>query len=103
MIAVMVLAVPAAAFQNANTSPIREALQYEGLPITTIDFEPANQPLTAEQLRARSPFQAGSAFHERELRDAIQNLFATGRFADLAVDAARTAGGVGLRFITQNA
>ena len=45
----------------------------------------------------------GSEFHERELRDAIQSLFVTGRFADLAVDAERTPGGVGIRFITQNA
>ncbi|HMJ62714.1 MAG TPA: BamA/TamA family outer membrane protein, partial [Bryobacteraceae bacterium] len=54
-------------------------------------------------LQTRLPFRTGSPFHERELRDAIQNLFATGRFADLAVDAERTAGGVALRFITQNA
>jgi outer membrane protein assembly complex protein YaeT len=54
-------------------------------------------------LQARLPFRVGSEFHERELRDAIQNLFATGRFADLAVDAERTPGGVGLRFLTQNA
>jgi len=95
----VLLAIPGAAFQN----PIREALQYEGLAITSIDFEPATQPLTGAQLQTRLPFRTGSPFHERELRDAIQNLFATGRFADLAVDAERTAGGVALRFITQNA
>src|SRR5262249_5415816 len=45
----------------------------------------------------------GATFHEHELRDAIQNLFASGRFADLAVDAEETPEGVALRFITQNA
>jgi outer membrane protein insertion porin family len=93
------LVIPGAAFQD----PIREALQYEGLAITSIDFEPASQPLTSAQFQTKLPFHTGSQFHERELRDAIQNLFATGRFADLAVDAERTAGGVALRFITKNA
>jgi outer membrane protein insertion porin family len=101
------VAIPAAGFQadfhDGNASPIEEALQYEGLAITSIGFEPASQPLTSAQLQARLPFRVGSEFHERELRDAIQNLFATGRFADLAVDAERTPGGVGLRFLTQNA
>jgi outer membrane protein assembly complex protein YaeT len=98
---------PGAGFADQNASPgispIQEALQYEGLPIVSIAFEPASQPLTETQLQARLPFQAGSAFHERELRNAIQNLFATGRFADLAVDAEKTDAGVALRFLTQNA
>jgi outer membrane protein insertion porin family len=96
-------AAPGAAFQDRSSSPIREALQYEGLAITGVNFEPASQPLTSAQLQARLPFRVGAPFHERELRDAIQNLFATGRFADLAVDAERTSGGVALRFITKNA
>jgi outer membrane protein insertion porin family len=99
----LLAAAPGAAFQDRSASPIREALQYEGLMITSIDFEPASQPLTSAQLQTKLPFHTGSQFHERELRDAIQNLFATGRFADLAVDAERTARGVALRFITQNA
>jgi outer membrane protein assembly complex protein YaeT len=42
-------------------------------------------------------------FHEHDLRQAIQNLYATGRYADLAVDARRDGNGVALRFITQRA
>ena len=98
---------PSAGFDDRNaspdTSPIQEALQYEGLPIVSIGFEPASQPLTEAQRHAQLPFRTGSTFHERELRNAIQNLFATGRFADLAVDAEKTSGGVALRFLTQNA
>jgi len=101
--ALLLFAIPGAGFQGENASPIEEALQYEGLAITSIGFEPASQPLTGAQLEARLPFHVGSEFHERELRDAIQSLFATGRFADLAVDAERTPDGVGIRFITQNA
>ncbi|HEY6991074.1 MAG TPA: hypothetical protein VH369_21940, partial [Bryobacteraceae bacterium] len=98
---------PGAGFDHRNaspdTSPIQEALQYEGLPIVSIGFEPANQPLTEAQLQARLPFRTGSTFHEQDLRNAIQNLFATGRFTDLAVDAEKTPSGVALRFLTQNA
>gem|GEM_PF-2439236 len=99
----LLLARPSPSFQNPNTNLLQEALQYEGRTITSITFDPVRQPLTAEQLKARLPFDVGSTFHEHELRDAIQNLFASGRFADLAVDAEETPTGVALRFITQNA
>jgi outer membrane protein assembly complex protein YaeT len=82
---------------------IQAALQYEGLPVVSIAWQPANQPLTAAQLAKKLPFHPGSIFHEHELRQAIQNLFSTGRFSDLAVDAESTPGGVALRFITRRA
>ncbi|MGA8027393.1 MAG: POTRA domain-containing protein, partial [Bryobacteraceae bacterium] len=82
---------------------IEEALQYEGLRIVNIVFEPVSQPLRDDELRKKLPFTAGSTFHERDLRVAIQSLFATGRFSDLAVDASEAEGGVALRFITQRA
>jgi outer membrane protein insertion porin family len=82
---------------------IQDALRYEGRPITRISFEPTHQPLSREELLRRLPFSTGSIFHERTLRRAIQNLYATGRFSDLAVDASDTAGGVALRFITRAA
>lgn len=92
-----------AAGTPGDTPLIKEALRYEGKPITSIAFQPADQPLTPEQLRARLPFREGALFEEADLRRAIQNLFATGRFSDLAVDASENAGGVALRFITQRA
>ena len=82
---------------------IREALKYEGQRIADIEFVPPDQPLTQSELRHRLPFEPGSVFHERDLHNAIQNLFATGRFADLAVDATEVADGVALRFITKRA
>ncbi len=82
---------------------IQEALQYEGQRIAAIGFEPADQPLTKSELESKLPFQTGSIFHERELRQAIQNLYATGRFSDLAVDATEDHGGVALRFLTKRA
>ncbi|MGH9582019.1 MAG: POTRA domain-containing protein [Bryobacteraceae bacterium] len=82
---------------------IGEALKYEGLPIVSIAWEPADQPLTAAQLAGKLPFHPGSVFHERQLREAIQNLFSTGRFSDLAVDAEAEPSGVALKFITKRA
>jgi len=92
-----------AAAQDHQPSFIWEALQYEGRRINSITFEPADQPLPLEKLAAKLPFQTGSLFHEQGLRQAIRNLFATGRFSDLAVDAAEADGGVALRFITRRA
>ncbi len=89
--------------QNQETSLIQEALKYEGRRIAAISFEPADQPLSTEALASRLPFTTGSIFRERDLRQAIQNLFATGRFSDLAVDASEAGAGVALRFITQRA
>ncbi len=86
-----------------NAPLIQEALRYEGQRIVDIQFEPADQPLSQSELNHKLPFHDGSVFHERDLRLAIQHLFASGRFADLAVDATEAGGGVALRFITKRA
>lgn len=91
------------AAQDASPPLIKEALKYEGDTVAHIEFDPPDQPLSREELLKRLPFHAGSAFHERELRQAIQNLFATGRFSDLAVDADKTSNGLRLRFLTKPA
>jgi outer membrane protein assembly complex protein YaeT len=92
-----------AASQNNAAPLIKEALRYEGQRIIDIQFQPADQPLTNQQLMKRLPFRPGSIFEERNLRLAIQNLFASGRFSDLAVDASEANGGVALKFITKRA
>ncbi len=91
------------AAQQEQPPLIKEALKYEGQRIIRISFEPVDQPLTREELARSLPFQPGSIFHEHDLRKAIQNLFATGRFSNLAVDAMEADGGVALRFITERA
>jgi outer membrane protein insertion porin family len=79
------------------------AIKYEGQRIVRIEFEPADQPLTSVELTHALPFKSGSVFHESDLRQAIHNLFATGRFSDLAVDANQSGDGVALRFLTKRA
>lgn len=98
----LLMASSAVAEQNPPLS-IATALQYEGSPIVSVAWEPADQPLTPVQLASKLPFHAGSVFHERQLREAIQSLFSTGRFSDVAVDAESVRGGVALKFITKRA
>ena len=89
--------------QSKSSTLLEEALKYEGLKISRIEFDPARQPLTPAELRSKLPFAPGSVFHERDLRTAIQGLFATGRFSDLAVDASPNGGEVAIRFLTKPA
>ncbi len=89
--------------QQSNATLLQEALKYEGRTIQRVEFEPEDQPLTNEELQKRVPFRAGSIFHERELRLALQKLYSSGRYADLAVDASDEGGGIALRFVTQRA
>jgi outer membrane protein assembly complex protein YaeT len=89
--------------QQASSTLLQEALKYEGRTIEKLEFEPEDQPLTKEELQKRVPFHAGSIFHERELRTALQSLYASGRYADLAVDASDEGTGIALRFVTERA
>jgi outer membrane protein insertion porin family len=82
---------------------LQEALKYEGRAIMSVEFEPEDQPLTKEELGKRVPLRAGSIFHERDLRAALQNLYSSGRYADLAVDARDEGADMALRIVTERA
>ncbi len=82
---------------------MQEALKYEGRNIVSVEFEPEDQPLTKADLEKRTSLHVGSPFHESDLRAAIQNLYSSGRYADMAVDASEAGSGIALRFITQRA
>ena len=75
--------------------------QYEGKPISNIRFEPARQPLSDDQLIALLPLRTGQVLRTTDIRDAIQRLYATGEYSDIAVDASPAGSGVDLKFITQ--
>lgn len=82
---------------------MQEALKYEGRTLVSIEFEPEDQPLPKADIAKRIPLRVGAPFHERDLRTALQNLYSSGRYADLAVDARDEGAGVALRFLTQRA
>ena len=74
--------------------------QYEGRPIASIQFEPEKQPLPIPQLIALLPIRDGQPLRSSALRDAIQRLYQTGEYADIAVDATAGPSGVNLKFVT---
>jgi outer membrane protein insertion porin family len=76
---------------------------YEGKSIASVQFDPATQPLTFDQLIAMLPLRIGQPLRASDLRDAIQRLYQTGEYADIAVDATLEPAGVNLKFITKPA
>ena len=75
--------------------------QYEGQPIASIQFDPAKQPLTRDQLTAMMPLRPGEPLRGSDVREAIQRLYQTGEYQDIAVDAVTGASGVVLTVITK--
>ncbi|HEV3330072.1 MAG TPA: BamA/TamA family outer membrane protein [Bryobacteraceae bacterium] len=76
--------------------------KYEGLSVVNIQFDPMNQPLEPSELFAILPLKRGQPLRAADVRTSIDRLFATGRYADIQVDAETYNGGVIIRFITKN-
>jgi outer membrane protein assembly factor BamA len=73
---------------------------YQGLTIRAIDF-PGVSPGDQDRLRQLIPLKLGDSFDRDLVRRSMQVLHATGRFADLRVEAERTVEGeVSLAFVT---
>ncbi len=75
--------------------------EYEGKTIASIQFDPEKQPLATDRLIALLPLRPGEPLRNAAVRDAIQRLYATGEYADIAVDATLVASGVILKFLTK--
>ena len=61
--------------------------KFEGLLVRNIQFEPRRQPLEASELHDILPLKMNTALRISEVRASIDRLFATGRYADIQVDA----------------
>src|SRR6202043_1767792 len=73
---------------------------YLGLAIDQIEL-PGVPPEEAAILLAATPLKIGEPLTREALHDAMQALFATGRFADIQAEADRTeTAGVSVRFLT---
>src|SRR5258708_39222 len=75
--------------------------QYEGKTIAGIQFEPEKQPLTKDQLLAMIPLRAGQPLRAADVRDAIQRLYSSGDYVELAAHATLGNGGVTLKLVTK--
>jgi outer membrane protein insertion porin family len=94
--AACVLVFLAASSAPAQTSP------YEGKTIVAIQF-PNGQPLDPADLARVQPLQPGQPLHSEDVAHAIDGLFSTGRFSDIAVEAEPSGEGVIVRFVAANA
>jgi outer membrane protein assembly factor BamA len=97
----MAQASPASGQQGAQTPPQFGTISpYLGLPIDEIEF-PGVPPEQAPSLLAASTLKIGDPLTRENLHDAMQALFATGRFYDIQAEADPTdTAGVRLRFLT---
>ena len=77
-------------------------LPLEGQSIVSVGFEPTEQPLAQRELNAILPVKTGQQYSAAAIRDAIEHLYATGRYEDIQVDASPADGGLAIRFITKN-
>ena len=82
------------AVATAATGPL------EGRLVSSIAFEPAVQPLPRDELERTVPIRRGDPYRTAIIREAIQKLYSTGRYADIAVDAQPEGQGVAIRFLT---
>jgi len=76
--------------------------QFEGRRIVDVQFtEP--QPLHPADLAQAQPLKPGELLRAQDVSHAIDGLFATGLFEDIAVEVEPAGDGVGVRFLTKNA
>ena len=82
-------------------SPARaQVAELEGRTITAVQFTP-QQPLDPADLAKAVAFKTGDALHAADVASSIDGLFATGRFADIAVEADPSGNGVAVKFVTK--
>ena len=74
---------------------------FEGRPIADIQFSPS-AGLDPADLAKAQPLTKGQPLHADEVARAIDGLFATGRFEDIAVEAEPSGSGVLIRFLVKN-
>ncbi len=72
---------------------------FEGQTIVEVQYSPS-QPLDPADLAQLQPLKKGEPLHAADVARAIDGLFSSGRFQDIAVEAEPAEGGVIVRFVT---
>jgi outer membrane protein insertion porin family len=88
--------VAAATAGGALASPA----DYEGKRIVSVAFSPASQPMEADQLSRLLPFHPNDTLNLDDVRRAIDSLYNTGRYLEIAVDVTPAENGVAVTIIT---
>ncbi len=76
--------------------------QFEGQKVTVIRFDPAEQPLDPAEIHRILPLKTGEPLNPATVRASLERLFATGRYADISVDAQPYQDGIAITFITRH-
>ena len=87
-------------FSLSSRAAFAQLQQFEGKRISRIEYSPA-QILDPADLQKAQPLKEGTSLDPSDVADAIDGLFATGRFADIAVEAEPSGDGVAVRFMTE--
>lgn len=86
----------------AQTPPPADAGEkYLGMRIAKVEFVPPRQPIRDKDLEALAGLQPGDVLQTATLQAALQRLYATGEYSDIAVDAEVRGGEVVLRLLTR--
>ena len=85
---------------SATWIPAQE--NFENRPVVRVAWEPAAQPLPPAELNGIIPVKTGQPYRAFDVRNAIERLYATGRYQDIQADARAEGSGVVLTFITKN-
>jgi outer membrane protein assembly complex protein YaeT len=75
---------------------------FEGQRVDSIVFVPDRQPLERQVINSILPFKPGDSFRTADAREAIQRLYATGRYEDIVIDANPHNEGIQIRITTRN-
>ena len=76
--------------------------QYEGRTIAAIQFDPRQQPLDAEELKAILPLKSHAPLRMEDVRETINRLWATLAYTDIKIDAEPVGSQVLIRILTEN-
>jgi outer membrane protein assembly complex protein YaeT len=73
---------------------------FEGKRVVRIEYVPSLQPLDPRDLAIAVAVKQGAALRQTDVAKTIDQLFATGHYEDIQVDAEPAEGGVAIRFLT---
>lgn len=85
----------------AGTPAFAQAERFNGRRIYQVRLEPADQPLSRDQIGQSVLIRPGDTFSEVRLGDAVKRLFATGRYKDIEADVEESANGLVITFRTK--
>jgi outer membrane protein insertion porin family len=83
-------------FSSLVAADLAPSSVYEGKPVVAIRYEPESQPVTAADLARLLPIHVGEPLHLSAVREWIRNLYSSGNYSNVSIEAEPAAGGVTL-------